>query len=97
MIEIVTKYSVEEMLLNPDNYIGDEEDIVLLKVFGKNFESPVMLMVGVEDESDDDENDDRYYFVEEDNEVSIYHHCTKEDLLSTYKTLLNKLVKEAEE
>ena len=96
MIQIVTKHNINDVLLNPRQYIDDEEDVVLLKMFGEDTSNPVMLMVGMEVESGDGENDECYYFVEEDNDVSIYHHCKETDLQATYERLLKKLTKEAE-
>ena len=96
MIQIITEYNIEEMLKNPSKYVDDEEDIVLLKVFGVDPSNPVMLMLGLEVESGDGENDECYYFIEEDNDVSIYHHCSEGKLRETYEKLLEKLRKESE-
>ena len=96
MIQIVTSHNIEDLLKNPGNYVDDEEDVVLLKVFGKNAHNPTLLMVGLEAESTGGEIAEPWYIIEEDNDVSVYHHCSENKLYDTYERVLKKAMEEAE-
>ena len=96
MVQIVAPHNIEEILRNPSNYIDDEQDVVLLKVYGQDANNPTMIMVGVDEEDPDCENAEPWYIVEEDNDVSIYHSCSINNLYATYEKVLEKVMKEAE-
>lgn len=87
MIQIITNYSIDDILSNPDDYIDSSEDTVLLKVFGKDISNPTLLMLGYDDESKS------YYFVVEDNEVSEDTYCEINKLTETFETILKSLLK----
>ena len=87
MVEIITEHSIEDMLLHPEIYISEDQDIVLLKVFGKDVSNPVMLMLGYDDKADS------YYFVVEDNEVSEDTYCETKKLSEMFDTIMDELLK----
>lgn len=69
MIQIITDYSINDILSHPDDYIDSDQDMVLLKVFNEDISNPIMLMLGYDDK------DKTYYFVVEDNDVSEDIYC----------------------
>ena len=87
MVQIITKYSIDDMLLHPEEYIADDEDMVLLKVFGVDVSNPIMLMLGHDDE------DGSYYFVVEDNDVSEDIYCNSESVQEMFNVIMDKLLK----
>jgi hypothetical protein len=87
MVQIITKHSIDDMLLHPDIYVDEYEDIVLLKVFGKDVSNPTILMLGYDDKRDS------YYFVVEDDEVSEDIYCEKENLAEMFDIITDKLLK----
>lgn len=86
MIQIVTQNSINDMLRNPDDYIDDYEDIVLLRVIKPN-EPAVMVMLGHDDVMES------YYFVVEDDEVSEYTYCKTEMLERKFSDIVYELEK----
>ena len=90
MVQIITDYSINDMLLHPDEYIDEYEDTVLLKVFGDDVSNPAILMLGYDDKADS------YYFVVEDNDVSEDIYCEIEKIPEMYDTIMNELLKEGE-
>lgn len=87
MVQIITEHSIDDMLLHPDIYVTEDQDEVLLKVFGKDVSNPVMLMLGYDDKADS------YYFVVEDNDVSEDRYCEAEKLTDMYDTIIDELLK----
>ena len=90
MVQIITDYSINDMMLHPDEYIDEYEDTVLLKVFGDDVSNPAILMLGYDDKADS------YYFVVEDNDVSEDIYCEIEKIPEMYDTIMNELLKEGE-
>ena len=90
MVQIITKHSISDMLLCPKIYVTEDQDEVLLKVFGKDVSNPVMLMLGYDDKADS------YYFVVEDNDVSEDIYCETKKLPEMYDTIIDELLKEGE-
>lgn len=90
MVQIITEYSIDDMLLHPEIYISEDLDIVLLKVFGKDVSNPTMLMLGYDDKKES------YYFVVEDNDVSEDRYCEKEKIPEMFNTIMDELLKEGE-
>lgn len=87
MVEIITDYSINHILLHPDEYADEYEDMVLLKVFGKDASNPTILMLGYDDKADS------YYFVVEDNEVSEDIYCEAEKIPEMFNSIMDKLLK----
>lgn len=83
MVEVITKYSIDDILENPAEYVDASEDLVLIKVNG------VMIMLGTDD---DDNFDDAAYFVLEDDCVSEYY--PKKLYAETYQELFDIFLKE---
>jgi hypothetical protein len=75
------------MLLHPDIYVDEHEDVVLLKVFDEDTSNPTILMLGYNDK------DNSYYFVVEDDEVSEDIYCEKENLAEMFNEIVDKLLK----
>lgn len=87
MVQIITEHSISDILLCPEIYVTEDQDEVLLKVFGKDVSNPVMLMLGYDGKADS------YYFVVEDNDVSEDIYCETKKLPETYDTIIDKLLK----
>lgn len=87
MIQIITEHSIPDMLMFPEIYVTEDQDEVLLKVFGQDVSNPVMLMLGYDDKADS------YYFVVEDNDVSEDIYCEIKKLPEMYDTIIGKLLK----
>jgi hypothetical protein len=87
MVQIVTKYLIDDMLLHPEEYITDNEDTVLLEVFGEDTSNPIILMLGCDDK------DGSYYFVVEDNDVSEDIYCNSENIQEMFSAIMDKLLK----
>ena len=87
MVEIITEHSISDMLLCPNIYVSEDQDIVLLRVFGKDVSNPVMLMLGYDDKVDS------YYFVVEDNDISEDTYCETKKLPEMFDTIMDKLLK----
>ena len=68
MIEVVTKHSIEEILETPTDYVDSEQDIVLVKVHGKEVGNPVMIMIGTDDDLTKEKDKIVWYFLLEDND-----------------------------
>lgn len=97
MIQVVTEHNIDEVLKNPKEFITEETDLVLCKVYGANSDGPVMLMVGFDPDTDIKGLYGMYYVVEEDAATSTYHHCLPHELKTTYKAILKRLAAEAEQ
>jgi hypothetical protein len=87
MIYTTNEHLIDDMLVRPEIYISEDQDIVLLKVFGKDVSNPVMLMLGYDDKADS------YYFVVEDNDISEDIYCATEKLPEMYDTIICELLK----
>jgi hypothetical protein len=87
MVQIITEHSISDMLMFPENYITEDRDEVLLKIFGKDVSNPVILMLGYDDKTDS------YYFVVEDNDVSEDTYCETKKLPEMYDTIMDELLK----
>lgn len=68
MIEILTKYSIDDILENPNEYISEDFDEPLLR-FVHDASNPVYLLLGYDDK------EKLYYFTFEDNEMSEDFYC----------------------
>ena len=90
MVQIITEHSISDMLMFPENYITEDRDEVLLRIFGKDASNPIILMLGYDDKADS------YYFVVEDNDVSEDTYCETKKLPEMYDTIINELLKEGE-
>lgn len=86
MVQIITDYTINDMLLHPDEYIDEYEDTVLLKVFGNDVSNPTILMLGYDDKAES------YYFVVEDNDVSEDIYCETNKLPEMFSTIMNELI-----
>jgi hypothetical protein len=84
MIEIITKYSIFDILQNPEQYINEFADILLLKAHQDA--QCIIMMIGY----DIDKNS--YYFVLEDDDVSEDYYCKKENLRQTFIELVSKAI-----
>ena len=89
-IEILCKENVEEVLMYPQYYVDDTQDIALLRIiYDCDVSNPTYILVG------QDEQDERYYLVVEDNETSEdYYLEDSETLLELYERLLDECVNE---
>ena len=87
MVEIITEHSIDDILLFPNIYVGEDMDMVLLRVFGKDVSNPTMIMLGYDDKKDS------YYFVVEDNDVSEDVYCETKNLPEMFSTLMDELLK----
>lgn len=87
MVQIITNNSIDDMLLYPEIYVDEYDDIVLLKVFGKDPSNPDILMMGYDDKAES------YYFVVEDNEVSEDIYCEKAKITEMFNSIMDKLLK----
>lgn len=64
MIEVVHSENIEDILINPQDYVDSSEDVVLLKIHhSDDISNPTYIMLGVDEY-------DKYYLVVEDNDVS---------------------------
>lgn len=86
MVQIITDYTINDMLLHPDEYIDEYEDTVLLKVFGNDVSNPTILMLGYDDKAES------HYFVVEDNDVSEDIYCETNKLPEMFSTIMNELI-----
>jgi len=87
MVQIISKYSIDDMLLHPEEYVTEDADMVLLKVFEEDVSNPIMLMLGYDDKADS------YYFVVEDNEVSEDIYCETGKLPEMFNSIMGNLLK----
>lgn len=90
MIEVLCKENIEEVLMYPQHYIDDTQDVALLRIINKDGVcNPTYIMVG------QDEQDERYYLVVEDNDSSEdYYPEDSESLLGLYEKLLDECISE---
>ena len=96
MVQSITEHNIDEVLKNPQNYITEETDLVLSKVYGANSAGPVVLMVGFDPDAGVTGLGGMYYVVEEDDATSTYHYCLAHELEKTYGAILKRLVAEVE-
>ena len=81
MIEILTKYSIDDILENPNEYISEDFDEPLLR-FDHDASNPVYLLLGYDDK------EKLYYFTFEDNEVSEDFYCKNGYLSKMFEEIM---------
>ena len=99
MIQIVTKFNIEDILDNPGDYFDDEGEICLLKVYGKDVEHPVELCFGMncEEFAEQCDSDGPFYFKRSNGDAEAYTFCTLEERYETYAKILNVIMRESEQ
>ena len=90
LIEVLCKENIEEVLMDPEHYVDDTQDIALLRIIDEDDGSnPTYIMIG------QDEQNEQYYFVVEDNEMSEdYYPENSETLPELYERLLYECIRE---
>jgi hypothetical protein len=81
VVQILTQHSIDDMLLNPTEYIDESFDVPLLR-FVHDASNPVSLLLGY------DNKEKLYYFVLEDNEVSEDFYCRDGDLTKMFEEIM---------
>jgi hypothetical protein len=81
---------ISDILTNPENYISEDEDLVLAEViFDTQKENPTLIMLGIDEE-------EKYYICIEDNDVSEDIYLEEEPLFETVMKFLHELEMEDE-
>ena len=90
LVEILCKENIEEVLMDPEHYVDDTQDVVLLRIIDEDdVSNSTYIMIG------QDEQDERYYLVVEDNDVSEdYYPEDSETLSELYEKLLYECIRE---
>lgn len=81
MVQILTQHSIDDMLLNPTEYVDESFDVPLLRIV-HDASNPVSLLLGY----DDKEN--LYYFTLEDNDTSEDFYCKDGDLTKMFEEIM---------
>lgn len=81
MIQVITKYSIDDILQNPKKYIDEDHDKPLLR-FVHDASNPVSLLLGY------DNKEKLYYFTLEDNEVSEDFYCKDGNLSKMFDEII---------
>ena len=76
MIQVITNHCIDDILINPEQYIDSNTDTVLLKV------NQVFIMLGY------DEGAKCYYFTLEDDVVSEDFYCHDGDLTKMFNEIM---------
>ena len=82
MIQIVTQNPIDQMLLNPKDYINEDCDEVILKIIHNDASNPVFLLLGY------DRAADCYYFTLEDNDTIEDFYCKEEHLYRVFNEIM---------
>lgn len=84
MIEVKTNYSIDEVLEHPEKFIDESQDIVLVKIYGKDINNPTMIMAGKDDKTGE------FYFVVEDNDSTEDIYCKDRPMTEVFSEIIKE-------